>query len=199
MQLARKARREGTCGTSLFTLHTQKNIPCFTNRTNSQSGPSRCINECRVLELMDLTSLVTRKVLRLWICSTEVQCQRVPVWSHVQKGKRFNSSSMGMLFMRSSLPVERVIESGMPAGAEWQPWGPGDQCFDNKCLLLFGLGAWCLLCCSYCPLGLHDCVPCQKGTWTKTHTGPPCQLSSPVEVSNETTTNPASYKVYFIS
>lgn len=139
-----------------------KNIPCFTNRTNSQSGPSRCINECCVLELMDLTSPVTRKVLRLWICSTEVQCQRVPVWSHIHKGKRFNSSLMGMLFMRSSLPVGRVIESGMPAGAEWSPWGPGDQCFDNKCLLLFGLGAWCLLCCSYCPLGLHDCVPCQK-------------------------------------
>lgn len=148
---------------------------------------------------MDLTSPVTRKVLRLWICSTEVQCQRVPVWSHIQKGKRFNSSLMGMLFMRSSLPVERVIESGMPAGAEWQPWGPGDQCFDNKCLLLFGLGAWCLLCCSYCPLGLHDCVPCQKGTWTKTHTGPLCQLSSPVEVSNKTATNTTSYKVHFIS
>lgn len=69
------------------------------------------------------------------------------------QGKRFNSSLMGMLFMCSSLPVGRVIESGMPAGAEWQPWGPQDQCFDNKCPLLFGPGAWCLLCCFYCPLG----------------------------------------------
>jgi len=115
-------------------------IRCFTNRTNSHSGPSTCINECRVPELMDLTSPVTRKVLRLHICSTEVQCQSVPVWSHVQRKKRFNSSLMGMLFMCSSLPVGRVIESGRPAGAEWQPRGPWDQCFDNKCLLLFGRG-----------------------------------------------------------
>lgn len=41
------------------------NIRCFTNSTNSHSVPSTCINECRVLELMDLTSPVTRKVLRL--------------------------------------------------------------------------------------------------------------------------------------
>lgn len=41
------------------------NIRCFTNRTNSHSGPSTCINESPVLELMDLTSPVTRKVLRL--------------------------------------------------------------------------------------------------------------------------------------
>lgn len=34
----------------------------------------------------------------------------------------------------------RVIESGRPAGAEWWPWGPWDQGFDNKCLLLFALG-----------------------------------------------------------
>lgn len=63
------------------------NIRCLTNRTNSHSGPSTYINECRVPELMDLTSPVTRKVLRLRICSTEVQCQRVPVWSHIQREK----------------------------------------------------------------------------------------------------------------
>lgn len=57
---------------------------------------------------------------------------------HTSKGKRFNSSLMGMLFMCSILPVGRVIESGRLAGAEWQPWRPWDQCFDNKCLLLFG-------------------------------------------------------------
>lgn len=50
---------------------------------------------------------------------------------------------MGMLFMCSSLPVGRVIESGSRVGAEWQPWGPRDQCFDNKCLLPFGSG--CLM------------------------------------------------------
>lgn len=73
------------------------NMHCFTNRTNSHSGPSACINECRVPELMDLTSPVTRKVLRLQICSTEVQCQRVPVWSHVQ-GERVQQFIGGNAF-----------------------------------------------------------------------------------------------------
>lgn len=145
---------------------------------------------------MDLTSPVTRKLLRLWICSTEVQCQRVSVWSHIQKGKRFNSSLMGMLFMCSSLPVGRIIESGRPAGADWQPWRPWDHCFDNKCLLLSGPGVCGLLCCFYCPLGLHDCVSCQKAlqtaTWTKAYTGPHCQLPNPILASKAAPANTAS-------
>jgi len=72
--------------------------------------PAISLNVRRVPELMDLTSPVTRRVLRLHIqLRTEVQCQRVPVRSHVEKGKRFN---MGMRFMCASLPAGRVMESG---------------------------------------------------------------------------------------
>lgn len=73
--------------------------------------------------------------------------------------------------MCSILLLARVIESGRPAGAEWWLWGPWDQCFDNKCLLLFGPGTWCLLCCPYRLLGLHDCSPCQKALQARTATG----------------------------
>lgn len=90
------------------------NIHCFTNRTNSHSGPSTCINECRVPELMDLTSPVTRKVLRLWICSTEVQCQRVPVWSHVQREKvqQFIDGNAFYVLQSASGEGNRVRQAG---------------------------------------------------------------------------------------
>lgn len=91
-----------------------KNIRCFTNRTNSHSGPSTCINECRVPELMDLTSPVTRKVLRLQICSTEVQCQRVPVWSHVQREKvqQFIDGNAFYVLQSASGEGNRVRQAG---------------------------------------------------------------------------------------
>lgn len=90
------------------------NIRCFTNRTNSHSGPSTCINECRVPELMDLTSPVTRKVLRLRICSTEVQCQRVPVWSHVQREKvqQFIDGNAFYVLQSASGEGNRVRQAG---------------------------------------------------------------------------------------
>lgn len=78
--------------------------------------------------------------------------------------------------MCSSLPVGRVIESGRLAGAEWQPWGPWDQCFDNKCLLLFGPGG---LMSFVLPLpAVKACMtapPCQGAPQTGTsdmHLGP---------------------------
>lgn len=89
-------------------------ICCFTNRTHSHSGPSTCINECLVLELMDLTSPVTRKVLRLWICSTEVQCQRVPVWSHIQREKvqQFIDGNAFYVLQSASGEGNRVRQAG---------------------------------------------------------------------------------------
>lgn len=86
--------------------------------------------------------------------------------------------------MCSSLPVGRVIESGRLAGAEWQPWGPWDQCFDNKCLLLFGPGAWCLLCYPYRPwrpawLRRHVRELRRRGQGTYTQAPPPSLQSTP--------------------
>lgn len=151
---------------------------------------------------MDLTSPVTRKVLRLQICSTEVQCQRVPVWSHVQREKvqQFIDGNAFYVLQSASGEGNQVRQAAgaewQAAGAEWQPRGPWDQCFDNKCLPLFGLRAWCLLCCPYRPLSLHDCAPCQRavqtGTWTRTHTGPLHHLSCPVEAPKAVATNTVS-------
>lgn len=84
--------------------------------------------------------------------------------------------------MCSSLPVGRVIKSGRLTGPEWQLWGPWDQCFDNKCLLLFGLSAWCLLCYPYRPwrpawLRRHVRECCRQGQATYTQVPSPSTLS----------------------
>lgn len=91
-------------------------------------------------------SAVTRKVLRLPICSTEVQCQRVPVWSHVQKEKVQQFIDGNAFYVLQSARGS-VIESGRPVRAEWRLQRLGDQCFDNKCLLLFGSGLDALCAC----------------------------------------------------